>query len=265
MTTDDHLRPAKPAPPSKRTMSRGLLVEVLGDGFAGAITAASARTVTITDRRGRARTFGLDKAFVVDEQVVNLVLPQPPTTRTAPATTASGSIAPATTAARVALPSRIWVEGMHDADLVEKVWGADLRHEGVVVEPLHGADDLAARVAAFAPTRTRRLGVLLDHVVAGSKESRLAATVDSPHVMVTGHPFVDVWTAVKPHVMGLEAWPEIPMDEDFKTGLAQRLGHDHPAEAWRHILSRVTRWTDLERRLVGAVEQLIDFVTHPVP
>lgn len=264
MTTDDHLRPATPGPPAKRTMQRGLVVEVLGDGFAGAITSASTHTVTITDRRGRARTFGLDKAFVVDEQVVNLVLPQRPMTPTAPATTASGSITPATTAARVALPSRIWVEGVHDAELVEKIWGGDLRHEGVVVEPLHGADDLAARVTTFAPTKTRRLGILLDHVVAGSKESRLAATVDSPHVMVTGHPFVDVWTAVKPSVMGLQVWPEVPMGEDFKTGLARRLGYDHPGAAWNDILSHVTRWTDLDRRLVGAVEKLIDFVTHPV-
>ena len=34
------------------------------------------------------------------------------------------------------------MEGKHDAELVEKVWGHDLRIEGVVVEPLHGVDDL---------------------------------------------------------------------------------------------------------------------------
>lgn len=263
MPTPDHLQPARPSPPATRVMARGMVVEVLGDGFAGAITAATSTTVTITDRRGRARTFGLDKAVVVDEEVVRLVLPSRPTGSAAPATTASGSIAPAATRARVALPSRIWVEGMHDAELVEKVWGADLRHEGVVVEPLHGADDLAERVSAFRPTSTRRLGVLLDHVVDGSKESRIADTVDDPHVLVTGHPFVDVWTAVKPAVMGLGAWPEVPRGEDFKTGLTRRLGHDHPGELWQLILARVTRWTDLDRRLVGAVELLIDFVTAP--
>lgn len=260
----DHLEPEPLRQPEPCEMRRGMLVEVLGDGFAGAITAATATTVTLTDRRGRARTFGLDKAFVVDEAVVHLVVP----TRarpdpSGPSVTASGSIAVADRRARVALPSRIWVEGRHDAELVEKVWGDDLRVEGVVVEPLHGADDLRERVAAFAPTNQRRLGVLLDHVVTGSKESRIADTVDSPHVLVTGHPFVDVWTAVKPSVIGLEAWPTVPRDEDFKTGLARRLGHDHPAEAWGRILSSVTRWTDLDRRLVGAVERLIDFVTVP--
>ncbi len=259
----DHLRPAPLREPGTREMRRGLLVEVLGDGFAGSITAATATTVTLTDRRGRARTFGLDKAFVVDEEVVHLVVPTRPSTPTAPAVTASGSTAVADRRARVALPSRIWVEGRHDAELVEKVWGDDLRVEGVVVEPLHGADDLRERVAAFAPAPQRRLGVLLDHVVTGSKESRIADTIDSPHVLVTGHPFVDVWTAVKPAVMGLEAWPTVPRGEDFKAGLARRLGHDHPADLWALILSRVTRWTDLDRRLVGAVEALIDFTTSP--
>ncbi|MBY5161678.1 DUF3097 family protein [Salsipaludibacter albus] len=256
------LRPARPGPTPRRTLARGMLVEVLGDGFAGQVTAATATTFTLTDRRGRARTFGLDTAVVVDEQVVRLELPTR-SRSTAPGTTASGSVAVANRPARVARASRIWVEGRHDAELVEKVWGDDLRHEGVVVEPLHGADDLPERVRAFAPTRDRRLGILLDHVVTGSKEQRLAAAVDDPHVLVTGHPFVDVWTAVKPTVLGLRAWPEVPRDEDFKTGLAQRLGHDHPGAFWQHLLAHVTRWTDLDRRLVGAVEQLIDFTTVP--
>ena len=67
--------------------------------------------------------------------------------------------------------SRIWVEGIHDAELIEKVWGADLRAEGVVVEQLEGADDLAERVRGFRPGDRRRLGILLDHLVDGSKES----------------------------------------------------------------------------------------------
>ena len=47
------------------------------------------------------------------------------------------------------------------------------------------------------PAPGRRLGVLLDHLVLGSKEQRLAATLDHPDVLVTGHPFVDVWQAVQ--------------------------------------------------------------------
>src|SRR5207342_1991936 len=110
-----------------------------------------------------------------------------PLTRSAPATprrTASGSVAVTGGRARVARESRIFVEGKHDAELVEKVWGDDLRVEGVVVEHLGGIDDLPAVVREFAPARDRRLGVLVDNLVAGSKESRLAAQVVSPHVRV---------------------------------------------------------------------------------
>ena len=60
--------------------------------------------------------------------------------------------------ARVAREGRIYVEGKHDAELVEKVWGHDLRIEGVVVEPLHGVDDLPAIVRDFRPAAGRRRG-----------------------------------------------------------------------------------------------------------
>ena len=45
---------------------------------------------------------------------------------------ASGSVAVGHRA-RVAKASRILVEGIHDAELVEKIWGDDLRHEGIRV------------------------------------------------------------------------------------------------------------------------------------
>ncbi len=116
---------------------------------------------------------------------------------------ASGSVAAPVSRARVARASRIYVEGRHDAELVEKIWGDDLRDVGVVVEFLGGIDDLAAIVAEFGPAPGRRLGVLVDHLVDGSKESRIAARVRSPHVLIVGHPFVDVWAAVKPAVLGI--------------------------------------------------------------
>ncbi|CAM5293499.1 hypothetical protein SCALM49S_02569 [Streptomyces californicus] len=85
---------------------------------------------------------------------------------------------------RVARAGRIYVEGRHDAELVERVWGDDLRIEGVVVEYLEGVDDLPAIVAEFAPGPDARLGVLVDHLVPGSKESRIAAEVTGDHVLV---------------------------------------------------------------------------------
>jgi hypothetical protein len=163
--------------------------------------------------------------------------------------------------AQVARGSRIWVEGVHDAALVERVWGDDLRIEAVVVEPLDGIDDLAGAVRAFAPTRERRLGVLVDHLVPGSKESRIVAGVTHPDVRVLGHPYVDVWQAVKPAAVGIRAWPDVPRGEDWKTGICRRLGWGEPRDGWRRVLGAVDSYADLEVPLLKAVEELIDFVT----
>jgi hypothetical protein len=170
----------------------------------------------------------------------------------------------------VARASRIFVEGRHDAELVEKVWGDDLRVEGVVVEYLEGVDDLPEHLRDFRPGPERRVGVLVDHLVAGSKESRIAQAVArspvGPHVLVVGHPFVDVWQGVKPAALGIDAWPQVPRHLDWKKGFCQSLGWPHRdqadiASAWRHILSRVGSYADLEPSLLGRVEELIDFVT----
>jgi hypothetical protein len=174
----------------------GLVVEEASTGFCGAVVECDKERVSLEDRHGKVRVFPLDPAgFLLDGVPVTLVRPvgAAPVARTR---TASGSVAVAGVRARVARGSRIWVEGKHDAQLVERVWGDDLRIEGVVVEPLDGIDDLAAEVRAFTPGPDRRLGVLVDHLVAGSKESRVVAAVTDPHVLVTGHPYVDIWQAV---------------------------------------------------------------------
>lgn len=176
--------------------------------------------------------------------------------------TASGSIAVDTGPAQTAKASRIWVEGIHDAELVETIWGDDLRIEGIVVEPMHGVDDLAGAVRAFNPGKRRRLGVLLDHQVAGSKESRIGAAITSESVLVRGHPYVDIWQAVKPQIIGLERWPEIPHGAPWKEGVIAALGRsDDPGRFWGDVLRRVSDYRDIETPLVNAVEQLIDFVT----
>jgi hypothetical protein len=163
--------------------------------------------------------------------------------------------------AKVARASRIYVEGVHDAALVERVWGDDLRLEGVAVEPLHGIDDLTSVVAQFRPAAGRRLGVLVDHLVPGSKESRIAAQVRDPHVLVVGHPFVDVWQAVKPASLGIAGWPVVPKGQDWKTGVCAALRWGEPADGWRRVRAAVRTYADLEPALLGRVEQLIDFVT----
>lgn len=176
--------------------------------------------------------------------------------------TASGSVDKGPVRAQTAKASRIWVEGIHDAELIEKIWGDDLRIEGIVVEPLHGADDLVERVARFHPASNRKLGVLLDHLVTGSKESRIAAAVSDPNVLICGHPYVDIWQAVKPIALDIAAWPEVPMGQPWKEGIVAALGQQgDPGRFWQALLSRVSSYKDVETPLMNSVEQLIDFVT----
>jgi hypothetical protein len=252
--------------------SRGLVVEEVMTGWCGEIVAVDRDldVLTLEDRRGTRRTFPLGPGFLLEGRPVVLTAPVTRTAPAAPSRTASGSVAVAGARARVARESRIFVEGRHDAELVEKVWGDDLRIEGVVVEYLGGVDDLVGLLREFGPGPDRRVGVLVDHVVPGSKESRIADDVRrspiSDDVLVVGHPFVDIWAAVKPDRLGLAAWPDVPRDVEWKHGICAALGWPHDsqadiARAWQQILSRVSSYADCEPALLGRVEELIDFVT----
>jgi hypothetical protein len=250
----------------------GAVVEEVQCDFCGEIVAVDRDlgTLTLEDRRGRRRSFPLGAGFLLEGKPVILRAPVRAAAPVKPTRTASGSVAVHDARARVARASRIYVEGRHDAELVEKVWGDDLRIEGVVVEYLGGVDDLAGHLREFRPGPDRRVGVLVDHLVAGSKESRIADEVArSPlgaHVLVVGHPFVDVWQAVKPDRIGLAAWPDVPRSVEWKKGVCDHLGWPHAsqadiARAWQQILGRVRSYDDLEPALLGRVEELIDFVT----
>lgn len=250
---------------------RDLVVELAGDGFCGAVVAVAKGVVTLEDRFGAARMFPLGHGFLVDGEAVQLIAPKPKA-RAGRVRTASGSFAVDSAPARVALPSRIFVEGRHDAELVEKVWGADLRVEGVVVEYLQGVDVLDDVLAEFRPGPGRRAGVLVDHLVPGSKEQRIADAVargpHRAHVRVVGHPFIDIWQSVKPARLGRDGWPTIPRGTEWKHGVCEAFGWPHAEQAdisraWQHILGRVRGYGDLEPALLGRVEELIDFVTAP--
>lgn len=257
--------------PVQRTevpLAKGLVVEHTESEWCGAVVGAREGLVQLEDYRGKVRAFPMSDGFLIDGKPVSLVMP-----KRAPAgrqRTASGSFAAPEQRARVAMPSRIFVEGKHDAELVEQVWGDDLRVEGVVVELLQGADNLADVLAEFQPGPDRRAGVLLDHLVRGSKETRIAEAISrgphGAHVLIVGHPFVDIWQAVKPERVGLQAWPTIPRSIEWKSGICRALGWpgDEPADiadAWSRIRGRVRSFRDLEPELVGRVEHLIDFVT----
>lgn len=236
----------------------GMVVEDRASGYVGDIVRWHHDGLTLRDAKQHLRHFTWKPGgFLLEGKPVTLIRPAQQRSATQ-RITASGSVA-GEGAPRVARPSRIWVEGKHDAELVEYVWGDDLREIGVVVEPMHGADDLAALVAEFRPGADRRLGILLDHLVAGSKESRLAATIDNPHVLITGHRFVDVWQGIRPKVLGIGSWPDVPVGEPWKEGVCRALGTTVTG-FWPRIRNQVRSYADLEPELVGAVERLIDFV-----
>lgn len=247
---------------------RGLVLEEAVTGFCGEIMRVERDlgTVELEDRRLVRKVFPMGPGFLLEGRPVVLVAPSG-AAPTRPTRTASGSRTVANARARVALPSRVYVEGRHDAELVEKVWGDDLRVEGVAVEYLGGIDDLVSVVDDFEPSAGRRLGVLVDHLVPGSKETRIAKHLSGrPHVLVVGHPYVDVWQSVKPDRIGLDAWPVIPRGTDWKHGICEALGWPHAdqadiARAWKYLLGRVDSYADLESAFLGRVEELIDFVT----
>ena len=248
-----------------------LVVELADSGYTGAVVGIENRLVQLEDRHGKVRAFPLGGGFLVDGKPVVLVAPAAKATRGGRTRTASGSFSVADAPARVARASRIFVEGRHDAELVEKVWGDDLRVEGVVVEYLGGIDDLATILRDTGPTADKRIGVLVDHLVPGSKETRIADAVargpHGAHVLIVGHPYIDVWQAVRPERLGMRQWPTIPRSVEWKKGICAALGWPHEdqadiARAWKRILSTATTYRDLEPAFLGRVEELIDFVTR---
>ncbi|MDR2566670.1 MAG: DUF3097 domain-containing protein [Bifidobacteriaceae bacterium] len=267
----------------RRTQSRkveaeiGLVVEDAETGWVGAIVkvekSGGMLVASLEDRHGRVRGFRLGPGFLIDGQPVVLTRAVGSNPGVLKRRTASGSLAVQGAKARVARVSRIWVEGRHDAELVAKVWGEDLALEGVVVEMLDGIDHLADRAADFGPAaQGARLGVLVDHLVEGSKEWRIAESVtancEPGSILILGHPYVDIWQAVRPERLGLAAWPRIERGTDWKTGVLSELGWRHRdqgdlARAWLRILGSVSHLSHLDPALTGRVEELIDFVTAP--
>ncbi|MDH2442684.1 DUF3097 domain-containing protein [Amnibacterium sp. CER49] len=265
--SDDGWRRKAP-PPKVVEALRGTVVEEVQSGFVGAVVGVEGRMVKLEDRRGKVRVFPIGPGFLIDGEAVALRVPKARPT-TGPLRSASGSFAVTDARARVARASRIFVEGRHDADLIEKVWGHDLRVEGVAVEYLEGVDHLEAVLQEFKPAPGRRVGVLVDHLVKGSKESRIAEAAARPwdgEVLIVGHPYIDIWQAVKPERLGMKAWPVIPKGIEWKHGICAALKWPHEdqadiAAAWQRILRRVDSYAHLEPALLGRVEQLIDFVT----
>ncbi len=249
----------------------GLEAEERGSGVKGTVVSVAKGMVTLRGDDGRDRRAQLrEGSFMVGGKQVTLIPARSRANGAAPERTASGSIAVRNAPARIARACRILVEGVHDAELVEKVWGDDLRVEGVVVEYLQGVDLLGDLLQSEPPGPGRRYGVLVDHLVPGSKESRIAQAVErgphGAHLRIVGHPHIDVWQCVRPEAVGIAAWPDVPRGIEWKVGVSRALGwpaRDQAdiARTWQRILGSVRSYRDLDPALLGRVEELIDFVT----
>ena len=267
--------------PKKRILRKvpvalGLLIEDVESGWVGELVrtekSGGMQVLVLEDRHGRTKSFRAGFGFLIEGEPVELVEPASvPAAGRGTARSASGSRMVTDLKARTARASRIWVEGKHDAQLVEKVWGHDLRVEGIVVEPLHGVDDLAGAIQDFAPSPQRKLGILVDHLLPGTKEARIAAEAmrvpgAAGNVLIVGHPYVDVWQAIRPSTLKIKAWPVVPRGTDWKTGILKGLGWPHQeqvdiAQGWEKILGQVRSYADLEPSLLGRIEEVIDFLT----
>ena len=131
-----------PVSRSRLEAEPGMVVECADSGFCGAVVDWRRppkaerffwRTVMVCAAGSR-----WGRAFLVEGRPATLVRQRRPGMRV-PSDRPSGSVYVDGLRAQVARASRIWVEGIHDAELIEHVWGHDLRVEAVVVEPLHGA------------------------------------------------------------------------------------------------------------------------------
>lgn len=254
--------PIAAGPPARRVSDTDDVVH-RATGARGTVDKWHRDWVSLRLRSGSTRRVtNLEGGFSVAGETITLTgVDRTPRAGSTPGRTASGSIVAPQGPAKVARASRLWVEGDHDARLLERVWGDDLREAAIVVEPQGGIDDLEAAVARFAPGPQARLAVLVDHLIPGTKEWHITETqrsAASPWVTVVGHPFVDVWACVRPRAVGIQAWPDVPKGEDWKTGVCRRLGWGAPHDGWRRILASVNGYSDLDPSLVGAVESALD-------
>ncbi len=244
----------------------GMRVSHRASGFSGALVRIEGGGVEIRGQTGLERVFRLAPgAFSVDGRAVSLVRPAPAGAsggRAAPVT-ASGSVAvagarpgwpgPAACGSRASTTPNWW-SGCGATTYASRAWWSNA---------WTASTTWARRSRSSVPVRPESSGSWSTTWWTGSKESRIAPSLRHPQVLITGTPFVDVWEAVKPSVLGIEAWPRIPMGLDWKTGVCQALGFGDPPTTWKRILASVATYADLEPALVGAVERLIDFVTDP--
>ncbi len=248
-----------------------MVVEDAETGYVGAVVRVEYGRIDLEDRYGKTRGFPLGPGYLLDGLPVIL------TARGAQRLPARGERHPARSRCRARVPG--WPGPAGSMSRADTTLNSSRRYGERTCESKVSSSNISVASTTWwrsspssGPARGRRLGVLVDHLVAGSKEARIAEVVrrgpGGSDTLVVGHPYVDIWQAVKPQRVGLAAWPRVPRHIEWKHGVCDALGWPHAdqadiAAAWRRIRSQVRDWTDLEPALIGRVEELIDFVTQP--
>ena len=235
-------------------------------GFCGAVVACTSTAVTLEDRAGRRRLFPLTSgAFLVDGRQVTLVRPRP-------AAAGTGAV-------------RVRLQGGDGCAGQDGQGGADLGRRASMMRPWwngSGGTTCGSRASSSSrstgwttcrrpwprsgPGDGRRLGVLVDHLVPRSKESRIADAVLAAHrdtVLITGHPTSTSGRRCGRRRSGIAAWPDVPRGIDWKTGVCAALGMPDTRQMWGRVNGAVRSYRDLDTPLITAVERLIDFVAQP--
>ena len=238
-------------------------------------SATSAR-VTLEDRRGKRRTFPLGPGFLLEGRPVILVAP----VRAAGPAGAHADGVRARSPCPAPRPGWPGPAGSSSRAGTTPSWS---RRSGATTcgsrawswSTSSGVDDLAEHLRDFRPgpgapgrraRRPPRAGLQ-------GEPDRRRRSRKSPGRQARA----DRRPPVHRHLAGGEAragsasrrWPTVPRDIEWKKGVCQQLGWPHRdqadiARAWKHILGgvRVLRTTS-SPRLLGRVEELIDFVTQP--
>src|SRR3954453_61998 len=95
---------------TEQVAKMGLVVEDAQTGYVGAIVAVEYGRMQLEDRNGRRKSFPIGPGYLIDGKPV-IINPPMRRAHTAPTRTASGSVAVTGGRAKVALASRIYVEG----------------------------------------------------------------------------------------------------------------------------------------------------------
>ena len=127
----------------KIAVGRGVPLLHRSTGIRGRVHQVTDQIVVLQDAKGGRHTFeNHPGVFAYQGETVTVVQRRASAASAQPATkrSAAGGVVSTAPVARVAQPSRLWVEGDHDARFMERVWGDELRELGIVVEPMGGID-----------------------------------------------------------------------------------------------------------------------------